>query len=83
MLLFFVDFKAAFDSIDRKLLWKTLEERGVSQELKERKKEVYEESICKMRAKEKIGREFWTAKEVRQGCPLSVKNVYFNIGRFR
>lgn len=29
MLSFFVDFKAAFDSIDRKLLWKTLEERGV------------------------------------------------------
>lgn len=50
MLAFFVDFRAVFDSIDRKLLWKMLEERGVSQELRERIKKVYEETICKVRA---------------------------------
>lgn len=52
-MLAFVDFRAAFDLIDKKLLWKTLEKRGVSQELSKRIKKVYKETICKVKAKGK------------------------------
>lgn len=68
---FFVDFKAAFDSVDRKVLWKSLEKKRVDGELIERLKEVYEKTACKVRVGKEMGEVFWTAKGVRQGCPLS------------
>jgi len=35
---FFIDSKAAFDKLDRKILWKTMQERGIRRGLTERVK---------------------------------------------
>lgn len=70
---FFVDFKAAFDSIERKVLWESLEKKGVDGELIERLREVYKKTACKVRVRKEIGEVFWTAKGVRKGCPLRSK----------
>lgn len=70
----FVDIKSAFDSVDRGVLWRALEERGVSEELLERLKEVHENTANRVRVGGKMGGGmFWTARGVRQGCPLSSK----------
>lgn len=79
VIVFFVDFRTAFDSLDRKLLWKALEERGISKELRERIREVYEKTIYKVKVGRKIGEAFWTAKEVRQGYPLIVNAKLFTL----
>jgi len=39
-----VDLRTAFDSVDRGILERSLEERGVSEGLRERIREVYEET---------------------------------------
>jgi len=66
---FFVDLKAAFDKVDRKILWKAMEERDIRRRLIERKK-IYEQS--KNAVHGNITKFwFWTRKGVRQGCPLS------------
>lgn len=40
----FIDLKAAFDKVDRGLLWDTLEEKGVDKELIKRIKKIYEDT---------------------------------------
>lgn len=39
----------------------------------ERLKEVYEQTEHKVSVGGEMGKAFWTAREVRQGCPLSTK----------
>lgn len=68
---FFVDLKAAFDSVERQGVWKAMESRGVSGKLRKRIRELYEETSCKVRIGEEYSEKFWTLKGVRQGCPLS------------
>lgn len=76
-----IDLKAAFDSVDRRIMRRRLEEGGVSGNLRERIMEIYEETKCVVRTNGEYGKEFWTRKEfwkgVRQGCPLSP--LLFNI----
>lgn len=67
----FVDLKAAFDEVDRDELWKSIKKRGVSDQLRERIEELYKETRCRVKVGEEVGKEFWTFKGVRQGCPLS------------
>lgn len=85
VLAFFVDFKAVFDSIDRNILQKALEEKGgVSRELRERLREVYEETICKVKVEGEIGEAFQTAKRVRQGCSvfhIDIRGLRQKIGK--
>lgn len=73
----FVDLKAAFDSIDRGVLWREMENRGVSEGIRKRVKEIYKETKSRVRIGSEEGEDFWTEKGVRQGCPLSVD--LFNI----
>lgn len=68
---FFVDLKAAFDSVDRKNLIKALRERGVREGLVERIEEMLRETRSRVRLGSQLGEGFWTARGVRQGCPLS------------
>lgn len=72
-----VDFKAAFDSVDREILKKRLEEGGVSSRLRRRIMEIYEETKSVVRVKGRYGKKIWTTKGVRQVCPLSP--LLFNI----
>lgn len=67
----FIDLKAAFDSVDRRVLVKTLEKRGVRGGLIRRIEKVIRETKCRTRAAEEVREEFWMARGVRQGCPLS------------
>lgn len=53
----FIDIKAAFDSVDRRKL-SEMEKKGVSAGLKERIREMYKETICKVRLKGEVGEEF-------------------------
>ena len=62
----FIDLKAAFDTVDRDLLWKMLEKYHISPELINCCREMYR--ITPM----EIGNiEFFTTMGVKQGCPLS------------
>jgi hypothetical protein len=73
----FVDVRAAFDSVDRGVLGKAMRERGVREGLVERVEEIWGETRSRVRAGEELGGNFWTARGVRQGCPLSP--MLFNI----
>lgn len=73
----FVDLKAAFDSVDREVLYSAMRERGIREELIERVKEVYRETKSRMKVGEELGGNFWTARGVRQGCLMSP--MLFNI----
>lgn len=44
---------------------------GVDEGLKERIIEVYEETRSRVRVNKEAGKKFWTARGLRQGCPLS------------
>ena len=71
MLVLFVDLKAAFDSVDRGVLIRAMRKRGVREGLVARCGEVLQETVCRVRVGEEEGELFWTARGVRQGCPLS------------
>ena len=68
---FFADFSAAFDTIDRDILWKVLLRNGVSDGNVSRCQEIYSETINKVGYGRNRSEQFWTSKGVRQGCPLS------------
>ncbi|XP_066597110.1 golgin subfamily A member 6-like protein 22 [Prorops nasuta] len=69
----FIDLRAAFDTIDRGKLWKELERKGVSRDLREAIEGVYRETACKVKRGKEMGGKFWTEKGVKQGCPMSAK----------
>ncbi|XP_051167789.1 uncharacterized protein LOC127285695 [Leptopilina boulardi] len=73
----FVDFKAAFPSVNRGVLWRVMRERGINQELIERVKELYEDTRERVRIGEELGEVFWLGRGLRQGCPLSP--ILFNL----
>jgi len=73
----FVDLKAAFDSVDRGKLMETMRVRGVREGIVRRMEQVLRETKCRVRVGGKEGNCFWTARGVRQGCPLSP--MLFNI----
>jgi len=61
----FIDLKAAFDKVDRKILWKAMEERSIRRGLIERVKEIYEQTKNAVRVYGNITDWFWTRKGVR------------------
>lgn len=67
----FVDFKAAFDSVDWETLVVAMRGRGVREGLVVRTEEIMREMISRVRIGNEVGEGFWTARGVRQGCPLS------------
>lgn len=66
----FVDLKAAFNSVDKGVLGRSLEERGVSVRLRKIIMEIYEKTRSVVRVGEKVGKKFWTEKGVRQWCSM-------------
>lgn len=80
MVILFVDFKAAFDMVDRKELCEVMRRRGISEGLVKRCKEVLRETSSRVRVGKELGEKFWTEKEVRQGCFLSPLLLWFHGG---
>lgn len=70
-----VDLRAVFDSVDRRIMRKRLEEEEVSKRLKERIMKIYEETKSVVKIGASYGKR--TAKKVRQRCSLSP--LLFNI----
>ena len=52
-------------------LWETMEKRGISEDIIKIVKRIYRETRSRARVGGEIGGCFWTAKGVKQGCPLS------------
>lgn len=73
----FIDLKAAFDSIDRGVLVKAMEERGVRGGLIRTIEEMVRETKCRVRAAGEVWEEFWMPRGIRQGCSLNP--TLFNI----
>lgn len=69
MVVLFVDLRA--DSVDRGVLVKAMRKREVRKELVKRCEEVLRETRCRVRVGEDEGDNFYTARGVRQGYPLS------------
>nr|CAH8860711.1 unnamed protein product [Trichobilharzia regenti] len=67
----FLDLKAAFDSVDRKVLWQCLTVKGVPRKYIALIKALYSNSRSRVRAYGELSSELVTTSGVRQGCPLS------------
>lgn len=61
----FVDLKAAFDNVDRELLWDILDKKGISKGVTSRLKKIYEETVAVVRTEEGISERFGVRKGVR------------------
>jgi len=73
----FADMKAAFDNMDRKILWKDLRKKGIYRQLIGRIEKIYEDMEIVIRMREGYTEEFKTRKGVRQGCVMSP--ILFNV----
>lgn len=62
----FIDFKAAFDKVDRPRLYKRLEKLGIPEYITAAIKNIYASTTAEVN-----GRSFYQTKGLRQGCPLS------------
>lgn len=71
MMVLFVDLKVAFDSVNRGVLVDLMRKRGIKEGLIKRCEEVLTEIINRVRIEREEGKDFWTMRGVRQGCPLS------------
>lgn len=67
----FVDFSKAFDTIPRDLLWKRLEEIGLSNEMIMAVKSMYANVLSCVKTPTGFTEFFTCTRGVRQGCPLS------------
>jgi hypothetical protein len=74
----FIDFKKAFDSVDRDKLWTIMSSKGILTHLITIIRKIYMENITRVNAGNGISEGFRViTQEVRQGCPLSP--VLFNL----
>jgi len=73
-----IDFKKAFDSVDRDKLWTIMLSKVIPTHLITVIQKMYKENIIRVNAGNGISEDFRViAKGVRQGCPLS--SVLFNL----
>lgn len=61
--------KAAFDNVNRQKLWQTIRNYGIDEKLIRVIRNMYQETTCRIKVKDKCTEKFWTKKG--QGCPLS------------
>ena len=71
MLVNFIDFRKAFDSVHRPTVWNILKHYGIPGKIIEIIKNMYQESRCAVRSEGKLGDWFEIITGVRQGCVLS------------
>lgn len=73
----FVNLKAVSDLVDREKLWEAMEKKGISEGMIKKIKRIYKETRSRVRVGSELGECFWTARGVKQECPLSL--YLFNI----
>lgn len=54
-----VDLRAAFDSVDKEILKRRLEEVGISRRLRKKMIKIYEETRYIKRVEQEYGKRFW------------------------
>jgi sorting nexin-29 len=69
--LMFIDYKRAFDSINKECIWNALRERGLPNKCINLIKEGYNHFSCRVLHNNQLSEPFTTISEVRQGCLLS------------
>ena len=67
----YVDLRKAFDSVDRDVLWKLLELRGMPPHLIGLMSALYSETVSAVRCGSRISEFFPVRSGVRQGCVLA------------
>ena len=73
----FVDFKKAFDSVPRELLWRKLIKIGIRGELLKSLKALYTNLYSSVKVNDRLFPAFKVGRGVEQGCTLSP--IFFNI----
>lgn len=68
----FVVLKAAFTMVGKEILGEAMKEKGIRVGLIERIEEMYRKTKSRVRVGKKMEEMFWTVRELRQGCPLSL-----------
>lgn len=69
--LLFVDFKQAFDSLDRNVMWNILSSYGIPAKILNLIIGLYRSGKCRVVHRGKLGRWFTVDSGVKQGCVLS------------
>lgn len=67
----FIDFKQAFDSVDRSMLWTILQSYGIPVKILNIIKQLYRNTTCRILHRGKLGPSFNIRSGVKQGCILS------------
>ena len=67
----FIDFKAAFDSMNREKMWEYLRRNGADTYLVTKMEEIYQEAVSKARVNGIESENLYINRGVRQGRPLS------------
>lgn len=63
----FIDLKAAFDKVNGNILWKIMNDKGISKRIKRRLEEIYEETKM-IRTEERLIKKFITKERMEQKC---------------
>ena len=74
----FIDFKAAYDTVDREQLWQIMHENGFPDKLTRLIKATLDRVMCHVRVAGELADPFRSQQGLRQGDGLS--NALFNIG---
>ena len=67
----FIDFKKAYDRVDRSKLWRCLENKGLNGRLIDFLKAVYTKLSYEVKVGEEFSEQFGVTNGLRQGCVLS------------
>ena len=67
----FVDFQKAFDSVDRKVIWKLMQHYGFPPKYIAIIQQLYEDATCQVIHEGKLTDPFQVQAGVCQGCTLS------------
>ncbi|KAI8514548.1 hypothetical protein Bbelb_071390 [Branchiostoma belcheri] len=71
LLINFIDFQKAFDSVHRESLWKILRAYGIPQKIVSMIGKFYEHFECSVITESSLSKPFYVKSGVRQGCILS------------